>query len=140
MYRNILAGVAAAALLVSPALAADKIKIGFITTLTTGAAIIGEDQRKAVDLAVEHIGGKMGPLDVEIVGLVRDAAYSGVKEEFPVQVITPRRQDRGGGFGATFYVRTERPPEALLAAIPRVVARADSNVPVIDARTCDSRS
>jgi branched-chain amino acid transport system substrate-binding protein len=67
MYRTILAGVAAAALLSAPALAADKIRIGFITTLTTGAAIIGEDQRKAVDLAVEHLGGKMGPLAVEIV-------------------------------------------------------------------------
>ena len=67
MYRRILAGAAIAALLTAPALAADKIKIGFITTLTTGAAIIGEDQRKAVDLAVEHLGGKMGPLAVEIV-------------------------------------------------------------------------
>jgi branched-chain amino acid transport system substrate-binding protein len=67
MYRRILAGAAVVALMSAPALAADKIKIGFITTLTTGAAIIGEDQRKAVDLAVEHLGGKMGPLAVEIV-------------------------------------------------------------------------
>ena len=46
---------------------AESIKIGFVTTLTTGAAIIGVDQKKAVDLAVEHIGGKMGSLDVKIV-------------------------------------------------------------------------
>jgi branched-chain amino acid transport system substrate-binding protein len=67
MYRKFLAAAAVAALLASPASAADRIKIGFITTLTTGAAIIGEDQRKAVDLAVEHLGGKMGPLAIEIV-------------------------------------------------------------------------
>jgi branched-chain amino acid transport system substrate-binding protein len=30
-------------------------------------AVIGKDMRDAVDLAVEHIGGKMGNLDVEIV-------------------------------------------------------------------------
>lgn len=44
-----------------------SINIGFVTTLTTGAAIIGVDQKKAVDLAVEHIGGKMGALDVNII-------------------------------------------------------------------------
>ena len=53
-------------LLASPA-AADSVKIGFITTLTTPVAVIGKDMRDAVDLAVEHIGGKMGDLDVEIV-------------------------------------------------------------------------
>jgi ABC-type antimicrobial peptide transport system permease subunit len=69
---------------------------------------------------------------------VRDAAYSGVKEDFPAQLITPRRQTSDSSFGATFYVRTERPADTLLAAIPRIVARVDSNVPVIDARTFDS--
>tara|TARA_B110000263_G_scaffold41927_1_gene33835 strand:+ start:8796 stop:9968 length:1173 start_codon:yes stop_codon:yes gene_type:complete len=46
---------------------AKSVNIGFVTTLTTGAAIIGVDQKKAVDLAVEHIGGKMGALDVKII-------------------------------------------------------------------------
>lgn len=67
MIKWIAAGVAAAALLASPALAAEKIKIGFVTTLTTPAAAIGNDMRKAVDLALEHIGGKMGPLEVDLI-------------------------------------------------------------------------
>ncbi len=67
MLKQLLGATAVLALLSSPTLAADKIRIGFVTTLTTGAAIIGVDQRKAVDLAVEHMGGKMGALDVEIV-------------------------------------------------------------------------
>ena len=46
---------------------AKSVNIGFVTTLTTGAAIIGVDQKKAVDLAVEHIGGKTGALDVKII-------------------------------------------------------------------------
>ena len=66
MMKQLLGATAALALMSSPSFA-DSIKIGFVTTLTTGAAIIGEDMRKAVDLAVDHIGGKMGPLDVEIV-------------------------------------------------------------------------
>lgn len=66
MMKQLLGATAALALMSSPAFA-ESIKIGFVTTLTTGAAIIGVDQQKAVDLAVEHMGGKMGALDVEIV-------------------------------------------------------------------------
>ena len=50
----------------SPAASAD-IKIGFVTTLTTPAAVIGRDMRDAVELALEHIGGRMGPAGVEII-------------------------------------------------------------------------
>ncbi|MFC4270449.1 ABC transporter substrate-binding protein [Sneathiella chungangensis] len=47
--------------------AADAVKIGFVTTLTTGAGAIGEDMRNAVDLAVEHLGGKMAGRDIEVI-------------------------------------------------------------------------
>ncbi|MDP6920088.1 MAG: hypothetical protein QGH43_12665, partial [Arenicellales bacterium] len=57
----------AAALLALPAAAADQVKIGFVTTLTTGAAVIGKDMQDAVNLAVEDIGGKMAGLDVEVI-------------------------------------------------------------------------
>jgi branched-chain amino acid transport system substrate-binding protein len=46
---------------------ADTVKIGFVTTLTTPAAVIGNDQKDAVDLAVEDMGGKMGDLDVKVI-------------------------------------------------------------------------
>jgi len=65
MKRLITAAVAATILAV-PAFAAE-VKIGFVTTLTTGGAVIGNDQKKAVDLALEHIGGKMGDLDVNLI-------------------------------------------------------------------------
>jgi len=39
---------------------AEDIKIGFVTTLTTGGAVIGNDMKDAVDLAMEHMGSKMG--------------------------------------------------------------------------------
>ncbi len=67
MLKRTLLLASAMALLAAPAANAAKIKIGFVTTLTTSAAVIGKDMQKAVNLAVEHIGGKMGNLDVEIV-------------------------------------------------------------------------
>ncbi|MEM7441112.1 MAG: ABC transporter substrate-binding protein [Pseudomonadota bacterium] len=64
--KRFMAAALAATMLTTP-VAAESVKIGFVTTLTTGAAVIGNDMKDAVDLAVEHMGGKMGDLDVEIV-------------------------------------------------------------------------
>ncbi|MEL6374720.1 MAG: ABC transporter substrate-binding protein, partial [Pseudomonadota bacterium] len=49
------------------ALAAEKIKVGFVTTLTTGAAVIGRDMQDAVNLAMTHIGGKMAGKPVDLI-------------------------------------------------------------------------
>ncbi|MEM8812485.1 MAG: ABC transporter substrate-binding protein [Pseudomonadota bacterium] len=46
---------------------AEDVKIGFITTLTTGAAVIGNDMKDAVDLAMEHIDGKMAGKTVNLI-------------------------------------------------------------------------
>ncbi len=54
------------ALMTGTALAED-IKIGFVTTLTTGAAVIGNDMKDAAELAMEHIGGQMGGKTTEII-------------------------------------------------------------------------
>ena len=67
MKTKLSALVAGLALVATPAMAADSVKIGFITTLTTGAAVIGNDMRDAVNLAMEHIGGKMGGKKVELI-------------------------------------------------------------------------
>ncbi len=67
MKTKLSALVAGLALAATPAMAADSVKIGFITTLTTGAAVIGNDMRDAVNLAMEHIGGKMGGKKVELI-------------------------------------------------------------------------
>lgn len=69
MNRKFISLVSAVALLSAPGLAsaADNIKIGFVTTLSTGAGAIGKDMRDAVDLAVEHLGGKMAGKDIEVI-------------------------------------------------------------------------
>ncbi len=51
----------------STAGAAETVKIGFVTTLTTGAAVIGKDMQNAVNLAMEHLGGKAGEHNLELI-------------------------------------------------------------------------
>jgi branched-chain amino acid transport system substrate-binding protein len=46
---------------------ADSVKIGFVTTLTTPAGVIGEDMKNSVEIALDHIGHKMGGLDVVLI-------------------------------------------------------------------------
>ena len=65
MLKRLLGPMVIAALMALPAAA--EIKIGFVTTLTTPAAVIGRDMRDAVELALEHIGGQMGSQAVEVV-------------------------------------------------------------------------
>ena len=68
MFRKIITtAMIAGAMLVTGSAQAAKVKIGFVTTLTTPAAVIGEDMKNSVELALEHIGGKMGPLEVELI-------------------------------------------------------------------------
>ena len=57
----------AAAIAVTGAAQAAEVKIGFITTLTTPAGVIGEDMKNSVELALEHLGSKMGGLDVVLI-------------------------------------------------------------------------
>ena len=64
--KRLMTAALAATMLTTPAWAAE-VKIGFVTTLTTGAAVIGNDIKKAVDLAVEQMGGKMGDLDINLI-------------------------------------------------------------------------
>ena len=54
-------------LIATPTHAADAVKIGFITTLTTPAGVIGKDMVNAVNLALEHIDHKMAGLNVELI-------------------------------------------------------------------------
>ena len=57
----------AALLVVTPALAQEKLKIGFITTLSGPQGVIGEDMKNSVELALDHLGRKVGGLDVEMI-------------------------------------------------------------------------
>jgi branched-chain amino acid transport system substrate-binding protein len=70
MFKKLVLSAAAASLLAMPAMASgghDKVKIGFVTTITTGAGIIGKDMVDALNLAMDDMGGKMGGLEVDLI-------------------------------------------------------------------------
>src|SRR6266487_4632560 len=70
MTRQVLASVlvwAVAGWLPLPVQAADKVKIGFISTLSGPSAALGVDIRDAFLLAVKMNGGKLGGLPAEVV-------------------------------------------------------------------------
>ena len=46
---------------------AKKIKIGFVTTLSTGAGAIGRDMRDSVNIALDQLGNKMAGIPVEVL-------------------------------------------------------------------------
>ena len=67
MLRVTFLALTVAGLAVSPASAQEKVKIGFITTLSGPQGVIGEDMKNSVELALDHLGRKIGGLDVEMI-------------------------------------------------------------------------
>jgi len=61
-----LAGATALAL-ANPAVAGDTIKIGFVSTFSGPTAAIGNDMRNSFELALDHMGRKMGGKPVEVI-------------------------------------------------------------------------
>jgi branched-chain amino acid transport system substrate-binding protein len=56
-----------ATMLSGPVFAADTVKIGLITTLTTPASVVGRDVVDAANLAVEHVGGTIAGKKIELI-------------------------------------------------------------------------
>ena len=97
-------------------------------------AIVNEAFSRKFGLAQQTVGrrmhlGRRNTLDIEIVGLVRDAAYSEVKDDIPPQLFLPSRQEASAR-PVSFYVRSVIPPARLMAAIPQVVVSIDPLLPV----------
>src|SRR4029077_19012911 len=65
--RSLLAGIVAAAFIGSPALAPQKLKIGFISPFSGPQGAIGEDMKNSVELALDHLKRKVGGLDTELI-------------------------------------------------------------------------
>ncbi len=67
MTRRLLLGAAMLALAALPAHAQKEVKIGFVSTFSGGAAVIGNEMRDAFELALDHLGRKMGGHDVNVI-------------------------------------------------------------------------
>jgi branched-chain amino acid transport system substrate-binding protein len=68
MRKTLLAAGAALLLAAGPAMAQQKsVKIGFVSTFSGPTAVIGNDMRNSFELALDHMGHKMGGLPVEVI-------------------------------------------------------------------------
>lgn len=68
MHNRLLISAAAMAFIAGAPLAlAKEVKIGFVTTLTGPASIIGKDMKGAVEVALDHINHKIAGMDAKVI-------------------------------------------------------------------------
>jgi branched-chain amino acid transport system substrate-binding protein len=67
MKRILMGTVALVALGTAPAVAQQSVKIGFVSTFSGPTAVIGNDMRNSFELALDHLGRKMGGKPVEVI-------------------------------------------------------------------------
>src|SRR5262245_37810589 len=65
--KRVLIGLGAAAFVLAAGPASAEVKIGFVDTFSGPTAVIGNDMRDAFELALDHLGRKMGGLPVEVI-------------------------------------------------------------------------
>src|SRR5262245_53030600 len=86
-----------------------------------------------------HIGfgGNPGtPTPLEIVGVVRDSKYTGVRDDIPRTLFFPLLEERTPA-SVVVYIRTTADPATGFSAAQRTVRALDSNVPVYNLRTLE---
>ncbi|HUA63016.1 MAG TPA: ABC transporter permease [Verrucomicrobiae bacterium] len=86
-----------------------------------------------------HIGFGNEPgavADMEIIGVVKDFKYLGVRDEVTRQAVIPYLAVPFA-MNMTSYVRTYMPPEQAFNLIRRTVAKLDPNLPVYNMRTLE---
>jgi predicted permease len=106
---------------------------------TPGVAVVNETFVKKFGLGGDAIGRRAAlwggkDLNLQIVGVVRDAKYESVKGELRAVIYSAQHQDSMIG-AVTYYVRAAGDPAQLLRQIPVMMARIDPNIPVQDLKT-----
>jgi branched-chain amino acid transport system substrate-binding protein len=67
MVTKLVAAGIAALFAAAPAVAQQKLKIGFITTLSGPQGVIGKHMKDSVDLALDHLNKRVGGLETEVL-------------------------------------------------------------------------
>jgi predicted permease len=108
-------------------------------------AIVNEAFARKFQLASPVVGKRFGfgqgddvGLDIEIVGVVRDAKYSNVREPPPPQFFLSYRQADNGASPTYFYVRSTTDAAALLDPIRSAVVAVDRNLPISNLQTMEN--
>ena len=91
MKRFFTIAAVATAIAMAPA-HAETVKIGYMTTLSGKAGIIGKQMQNAVELALEHKGGKLGGMDAEVI-FVDDQRKPDVAKQLANRLVKSDRVD-----------------------------------------------
>jgi predicted permease len=111
---------------------------------TQKVALVNESfARHFFSIPQNAIGGYFGagagsvPVDIQIVGVVRDAKHTTVRGDIHRTVFTPFSQDEQHlqGHQQTIYVRTWQAPESAESSIRRAMQTLDSNLVLNNFRT-----
>ncbi len=101
-------------------------------------AVVNERFVERFGLGENAVGSRLSAfgsdLDIEIVGIVRDATYSDLKQAAPPQVFMPRDDAPFRG-ASSFYLRSDLATAGLRSAVEQVVARHDPDLPLENFRT-----
>jgi predicted permease len=115
------------------------------SSVSQHVAVVNEAFARKFNLGRTAVGRRMElgrnsqpKFDIEIVGLVQDAKYSDVKEEIPPQFFLPYRQRETRGT-MNYYVRSSVEPSQVEAAITRIVAGLDQNLPIENLRPMEDQ-
>ena len=101
-------------------------------------AIVNQAFAKKFNLGANAVGKHMSvgndSLNIEIIGLAKDAKYSEVKDQIPPVFLQPYKQ--AGRLGSlTFYFRSQLPVDQTFRAVRDLMRRIDPNLPIEDLKT-----
>ncbi|MCX6595673.1 MAG: ABC transporter permease, partial [Acidobacteria bacterium] len=107
------------------------------------AAIVNEAFVRKFSPSQNTLGKRMqqgsgGKNDIEIVGIVKDAKYSDVKQAVPPMFYRPYKQDKGMG-ASNFYVHAAVDPNQIMPLLRRAVAELDANLPIENLKTLEAQ-
>ena len=114
------------------------------TDATRPVAIVNQAFVRKFRLGDSALGARLGttegqPPDIEIVGVVADAAYRNARETPPPQYFRPYRQTVAPRCRSTCARRRASTRRRSWRRIPALVHRFDPNLPVDDLRTMDEQ-
>jgi predicted permease len=82
-----------------------------------------------------YLGEQPGAEMLAVIGIVKDAHYTGVRDDVRPTVYFPYTQQLTGLHQMTFVIRTVLPPLSVAGAVRRVVAATDRAIPVAEMKT-----
>jgi predicted permease len=116
------------------------------TSASQSVAIVNEAFAKKFNLARDTVVGTRMELgrndkpkfDIEIVGLVQNAKYSGAKDDAPPIFYLPHRQ-RESVRSIDYYVRSSLDTSGMNAAVSSIMGKLDPNLPIEELRTMEAQ-